>query len=129
MNDPLARSKDVFELNRLWVHDSLPRNTESQFVGWYLRQIKRVHPNIILISYADGSRKSPDGRSHVGIVYQATNWTSRARASGVYLCVDDFVGGQNLQAPARARSPWLPLKRFFVFALVRADSKLQEEKA
>jgi hypothetical protein len=74
MNDPLARSKDVFELNRLWVHDSLPRNTESQFIGWCLRQIKRVHPNIILISYADGSRKNPDGRSHVGIVYQATNW-------------------------------------------------------
>jgi len=74
MSDPLARSKDVFELNRLWVHDCLPYNTESRFVGWCLRQLKKVHPNIILISYADGSRTNSDGLPHVGFVYQATRW-------------------------------------------------------
>lgn len=74
MNNPAARSRDVYELNRLWVSDSLPKNTESQFVGWCLRQLRKIHPNIILISYADGSQKNPNGLPHVGYVYQATNW-------------------------------------------------------
>ena len=74
MKKPFARSKDVFELNRLWVDDRLPRNTESQFVGWCLKKLKHLHTNIILISYADGSRKSKNGVAHVGFVYQATNW-------------------------------------------------------
>ena len=74
MQDPAARSKNVYELNRLWVCDSLPRNTESQFIGWCLRQLRKIQPNIILISYADGLRKNANGLSHVGYVYQATNW-------------------------------------------------------
>lgn len=63
-----SRSKDVYELNRLWVHDSLPRNTESRFIAWCLREVRKKHPQIILISYADGMS------GHVGYVYQATNW-------------------------------------------------------
>jgi len=63
-----ARQHDVYELNRLWVSDALPRNTESRFIGWCLKQARKIHPHIILISYADGSR------GHVGFVYQATNW-------------------------------------------------------
>lgn len=84
--NPFSRSKDVFELNRLWVSDSLPvsevqgtdrktgnprvhrHGVESKFIGWCLHQLKKEYPNIILISYADGSK------AHVGYVYQATNW-------------------------------------------------------
>ena len=43
MGDPAARSKDVFELNRLWAHDCLPRCTESRFVGWCLRWLRKFH--------------------------------------------------------------------------------------
>lgn len=67
--DPGARSKDVYELNRLWLHDCLPRNSESQFIGWVLRALKKLKPSIILLSYADGAF------GHVGIVYKATGWT------------------------------------------------------
>src|SRR6267378_85838 len=74
MKSPLARSKDVYELNRLWVSELLPKNTESQFVGWCLRQLRKIQPKLILISYADGSHKNANGLSHVGYVYQATNW-------------------------------------------------------
>ena len=66
--NPCARSHDVYELNRLWVDDALPKNTESQFIAWCLRELKKVNSRIILISYADGSQ------GHVGYVYQATNW-------------------------------------------------------
>ncbi len=65
---PFARSQDVYELNRLWVSDALPHNTESRFIAWCLREVCKKHPQIILISYADGDR------GHVGYVYQATNW-------------------------------------------------------
>jgi len=68
LENPNARCHDVFELNRLWLHDSLPRNTESQFIGWCLRQVRKLHPGIILVSYTDGEQ------GHVGVVYQATNW-------------------------------------------------------
>src|SRR6266566_7131925 len=63
-----SRSRDVFELNRLWLHDSLPHCMESRFIGWCLRQLKREHPNVILLSYAEQSV------GYVGTVYQATNW-------------------------------------------------------
>ncbi len=66
--DPSARTHDVFELNRIWLHDSLPRNSESQFIGSCLRELKKKKPYIILVSFADTSM------GHVGYVYQATNW-------------------------------------------------------
>ena len=55
----------VFELNRLWLDDNAPKNSESRFIGWVLRQIPR---GTVLVSYADAAY------NHRGIVYQATNW-------------------------------------------------------
>jgi hypothetical protein len=68
MKDPAARTHDVYELNRLWLSDSLPRNSESQFISWCLRELRKKNPSMILVSYADGKQ------GHVGYVYQATNW-------------------------------------------------------
>ena len=64
----------VLELNRLWVSDAAPRNTESWFVS---RAIKLLPPRIV-ISYADTSA------GHVGYVYRALNfyyagWTDMDR--------------------------------------------------
>ncbi len=55
----------VFELNRLWMSDELPKNSESRFIGWALRAIPK---GIILVSYADSAQ------GHCGIIYRATNW-------------------------------------------------------
>jgi hypothetical protein len=75
------RACDVLELNRVWLHDSLPQFTESKFIGWCLRQVRKKNPNAILVSYADTSTESTNlaGKkepkvSHIGVVYQATNW-------------------------------------------------------
>jgi len=88
---PLSRSKDVFELSRLWLSDSLPvfevqkidkktgklkthkHGVESKFIGSCLRQLKKEYPNIILVAFADGS--AGEKIKQVGYVYQATNWT------------------------------------------------------
>ena len=80
-----ARSRDVYELNRLWISDGLPKNIESRFIGWCLRELKRIRPNTILVSYADGSK------GHVGIVYQATNWTYTGQSLPFKdICVEGF---------------------------------------
>lgn len=64
----------VVELNRLWVDDSLPRNTESWFVA---RALKLMPPRIV-VSYADPRF------GHYGYVYRALNfryagWTDMER--------------------------------------------------
>lgn len=64
----------VIELNRLWVHDDMPRNTESWFVA---RALKLLPPKIVL-SYADTSA------GHMGYIYRAVNffyagWTDMDR--------------------------------------------------
>lgn len=69
-SDPSA----VIELNRLWVHDDAPKNTESWFVS---RALKLLPPKIV-VSYADTAA------GHVGYIYRALNffyagWTDMER--------------------------------------------------
>ena len=60
---PTAPGK-VLELNRLWVDDDMPRNTES----WFISRCLRMLPPMLLCSYADTAM------GHVGYVYRASNW-------------------------------------------------------
>lgn len=67
--------QSVMELNRLWVSDAMPRNTET----WFLARALALLPPMILVSYADTKQK------HMGIVYRAANffyagWTDMERA-------------------------------------------------
>jgi hypothetical protein len=73
MNEPGARSKDVYELNRLWIADEVTEDCiESRFIAWCLRRLKKQYPNIIVVSYADGAATNPiTGKNHVGFVYKA----------------------------------------------------------
>ena len=69
----------VLELNRLWVHDDLPGNTESWFVS---RALKMLPPHIV-VSYADPVH------GHVGYIYRALNfryagWTDMERKTPRY---------------------------------------------
>jgi hypothetical protein len=64
----------VLELNRLWVHSSQPKNTESWFVS---RSLKLLPPRLIA-SYADPVY------GHAGYIYRALNfhyagWTDMER--------------------------------------------------
>ena len=58
----------IYELNRLWMADECPKNSESRFIGWTLRILRQIRPNWILVSYADTDQK------HTGAIYRATNW-------------------------------------------------------
>jgi len=59
-----TRPDDVLELNRLWVHDDCPKNTESWFVSRTLNQL----PPRIIVSYADTAE------GHMGYIYRALSW-------------------------------------------------------
>jgi hypothetical protein len=59
-----TEAQNVYELNRLWVDDSVPANGESFLIG---RSIKRLDREII-VSFADTSQ------NHVGYIYQACNF-------------------------------------------------------
>ncbi len=66
---PSLDVEDYLELNRLCVLDSMPRNTESRFLGMMADYIKERLPRVtVLYSWADGLRGKP------GYVYQAANW-------------------------------------------------------
>lgn len=77
----------VLELNRLWVHDKMPRNSESRFLALALRLL----PPRIIVSYADTAHQ------HTGYVYRASNfyyagWTDMERKTPRY---DYLVPGKH----------------------------------
>lgn len=55
---------NVYELNRLWVSEDVPRNGESFLVGNTLRDLDKE----IIVSFSDTSV------GHFGFIYQATNF-------------------------------------------------------
>jgi hypothetical protein len=64
----------VIELNRLWVADDEPRNTES----WFVSRALAILPPKIVLSYADTAA------GHLGYIYRALNfnyagWTDMER--------------------------------------------------
>lgn len=69
----------VVELNRLWVNDDMPKNTESWFVT---RALAEMPPRIV-VSYADPAF------GHAGYIYRALNfhyagWTDMDRKTPRY---------------------------------------------
>ena len=63
-----ALAQDCLTLSRLWLHDDLPKNSESVVIGAALQFLKKHTRLKFLLSYAD----PPQG--HVGTIYQATGW-------------------------------------------------------
>jgi hypothetical protein len=64
----------TWELARLWVHDDIPTNAESWFIGKAVKYVKIHYPEVrYLVSYADPSA------GHMGTIYKAANWQSDGR--------------------------------------------------
>jgi hypothetical protein len=59
----------VWELARLWVDDSIPKNAETYLIGRVVRQLRSEGAPSALVSYADPSR------GHAGTIYRAAGWT------------------------------------------------------
>jgi hypothetical protein len=66
-------TRDCLSLARLWLADDLPRNSESRTLAIVVHTLRRYTAVRFLVSYADPA-VAPGGVSHVGYVYQASNW-------------------------------------------------------
>lgn len=65
----ICKPTEVIELTRLWLHDDLPKNSESRVVGLALRVLKKGRGRFrAVLSYAD------EFAGHIGTIYQATNF-------------------------------------------------------
>jgi len=62
------KEKDLIELKRLCCIDNTPKNTESYFIGYTLRWLKKNTEIKRVISYADTTY------SHEGTIYKASNF-------------------------------------------------------
>lgn len=73
----ICKPTEIIELTRLWLHDDLPKNSESRVVGLALRVLRRGRGRFrAVLSYAD------EYAGHVGTIYQATNFRYMGTSSG-----------------------------------------------
>jgi len=101
--------KDYLELNRMWLHDDCPKNSESMAISFAIKYIKKKYPNIRWIqSFAD----ERCGKN--GIVYQAANFGYYGEHSATFWTLDNEVYHNSLMT----RNPKLSV----------AAAKLQAEK-
>ena len=62
-------SIDYLELNRMWLSDLCPRNSESRAIGFALAYVRRAMPHVRWVqSFAD------ERCGRLGVVYQASNF-------------------------------------------------------
>lgn len=80
-----ASDAEVLELRRLCCIDDTPKNTESFFIGYMLRWLKRnAAPEVkTLVSYADQEQ------GHAGVIYRATNWQYLGHKKGSKIIVSE----------------------------------------
>ncbi len=90
-----------------------PVNSESQFIGWCLRELRKAHQNMILVSYADTKPSKGAPRGHLGTVYMASNWTY----TGTSTPFADKVRGEMIERSSKHR---------YVYFVNAADKKLRQ---
>ena len=74
-----ASKGDYLCLTRLWLHDRMPKNTESKVLGIVARLLRKNTKIKFLVSYADPAQ------GHRGTVYQAAGWTYLGLSSAMPL--------------------------------------------
>lgn len=90
--------KEYLELNRMWLHDDCPRNSESRAIAYSIKYIKKKYPDVKWIqSFAD------ERCGLYGVVYQAANFGYYGEHSSVFWTLDDEVYHNSLMT----RSPEL----------------------
>jgi hypothetical protein len=64
-----TQNREYMELNRLWMHDCMPRNSESRAISYALKLIRQLYPQVQWVqSFAD------ERCGCLGVVYQASNF-------------------------------------------------------
>lgn len=92
---------EYIELTRLWCEDTLPKNSESYFISRCLKLLPKEIK--LVISFSDTKQ------SHVGYIYQATNWIYLGINKGGKMLVnkDGYEAHPRLLGIYRMRHPEL----------------------
>jgi mannose-6-phosphate isomerase-like protein (cupin superfamily) len=75
-----ATPDDCLVLTRLWLDDSLPRNSESRIIAIALGYLKKYTQIKFIISYADPSV------GHIGMIYKAGGWIYTGLSEAMPTC-------------------------------------------
>ncbi len=87
--------KDYLELNRMWLDDKAPRNSESRAISYSIKFIRKKFPNIRWIqSFAD------QRCGKFGIVYQAANFHYYGEHTAVFWTLDNEIYHNSLMTRA-----------------------------
>lgn len=101
---------EYLELNRMWLHDDMPRNSESRAIAFAIKVIRASYPRIKWVqSFAD------ERCGLGGVVYQACNFGYYGEHDAVFWTLDGEVYHNSLMT----RDP----------KLSRSAAHLQENKA
>ena len=77
---------EYLELNRMWLDDIAPKNSESKAISYSIKYIKRKYPKIKWIqSFAD------ERCGKFGIVYQAANFKYFGEHSAIFWTLDGVI--------------------------------------
>lgn len=92
---------EYLELNRMWLDDRAPRNSESRALGCSIRLIRRVRPSVKWIqSFAD------ERCGLFGTVYQAAGFTYHGEHRGIFWELDGEFYHNSLATNSKtAKSP------------------------
>ena len=78
--------KEYLELNRMWLDDKAPRNSESKAISYSIKYIKRKYPKVKWIqSFAD------ERCGCFGIVYQAANFKYYGEHEAIFWTLDNEI--------------------------------------
>ncbi len=91
---------EYLELNRMWLDDRAPRNSESRALAASIRLIRRVRPAVKWIqSFAD------ERCGRFGTVYQAAGFTYHGEHLGIFWVLDGEWYHNSLMTAKVARGP------------------------
>lgn len=77
---------EYLELNRMWLDDIAPRNSESKAISYSIKYIKRKYPKIKWIqSFAD------ERCGKFGVVYQAANFKYFGEHNAIFWTLDGVI--------------------------------------
>jgi hypothetical protein len=83
---PGTKNDEYLELNRMWLDDSAPRNSESRAISYSIKYIKRKYPKVGWIqSFAD------ERCGGFGIVYQACSFSYYGEHKNIFWELDGTI--------------------------------------
>jgi hypothetical protein len=88
---------EYLELNRMWLDDIAPKNSESKAISYSIKYIKRQYPKVKWIQYFADERCGK-----FGIVYQASNFEYFGEHNATFWTLDGEIFHNSIKTSRKA---------------------------